>query len=156
MIPLIFQREHFNPALALELEPLLVAHYQEVAHYKDIPLAPDFERYFAIEAVDRFRVYTARTRHEAEDEGGKLVGYAAYFVDKHLHYMGHVFAVQDVIFIAPEARGDGKSFIAWCDDQLKADGVNVVTQHVKAAHNFGPMLERMGYELMDLIYTRKF
>jgi hypothetical protein len=49
----------------------------------------------------------------------------------------------------------GGRFIKWCDEQLRAEGVAVVYHHIKAAHNFGPMLERFGYELVDLIYSRR-
>ena len=66
-----------------------------------------------------------------------------------------LYAVQDIVFIDPECRGGGFKFIRWCDEQLRELGVNVVTHHIKAAHNFGPALERMGYTLQDLIYSRR-
>lgn len=131
-----------------ELAPLFELHYQEIAHFKDIPLAVDVPRYLAIEAQGALRVYVARVT-------GVAVGYAFYIVNHNLHYSGSLQAAQDVIFINLAARGFGQQFIRWCDDQLHADGVQVVTHHVKAAHNFGPMLERIGYELVDLIYARR-
>ena len=66
-------------------------------------------------------------------------------------------ASQDVLFLAPEHRKGrlGMKLIDYADSMLRREGVQVVAQHVKAAHNFGPLLERLGYELQDLIYTRR-
>lgn len=64
-------------------------------------------------------------------------------------------AVQDVVFIHPEFRGFGKKFFIYCDDVLKNQKVQVVYHHIKAAHNFGAMLESIGYKLVDLIYAKR-
>jgi hypothetical protein len=45
--------------------------------------------------------------------------------------------------------------IRYADMQLKEDGVQVVYHHSKVAHNIGPLLERMGYEAVDLIYAKR-
>lgn len=85
-----------------------------------------------------------------------LVGYALFFVRSNPHYKSSVQAVQDVIYLAPGVRGGtGYKFIAWCDAQLAAEGVQAVYQHVKAAHDFGRLLERQGYELVDFIYAKR-
>ena len=146
--PVVFAREVCTADLMAELMPLFELHYLEIAHYKDIPLEIDVARYLAIEAQNALRFYVARV-------AGKSVGYAIYIVNYNLHYMGSLQAAQDVIFIEPVQRGFGQQFIQWCDDRLHDDGVQVVAHHIKAAHNFGPMLERMGYELVDLIYSRR-
>jgi hypothetical protein len=39
--------------------------------------------------------------------------------------------------------------------RLALEGIQVVYHHVKAAHNFGKMLERMDYKLVDLIYAKR-
>jgi N-acetylglutamate synthase-like GNAT family acetyltransferase len=59
--------------------------------------------------------------------------------------------------VHPEYRstGAGPDLIRYCDEQLRADGCQAVYHHVKAAHNFGPLLKRMGYELVDLIYAKR-
>ena len=131
-----------------EIYPLFVKHWEEIAHYKNIPLEPDYEKYKEIEKVGMLRIFTAR-------EDGKLIGYCVYFINHNLHYKSTIQALQDVLFVQKEKRGFGMKFIKWCDEQLKNEGVNVVHQHIKKAHNFGPMLERIGYELVDLIYARR-
>lgn len=134
-----------------EALPLLRAHWEEIAHYKDIPLDPDREQYRLFDEAGMLRTYTART------DKWELVGYAVFFVRPNAHYKSSLQAVQDIIFISKDHRGGtGAKFILWCDEQLRAEGVQVVYHHVKAAHNFGPLLERFGYKLVDLIYARRF
>lgn len=144
-----FQRELFTEDFLREVTPLSEKHYKEIAHYQDIELAPDLEAYMRCEQAGGLRVYTAR------EDDGKLIGYEIFFVRHNLHYKNSLQAAQDVLFIDPEKRGFGMDFIDWCDQQLKAEGVQVVTQHIKAKHNFGRMLERLNYELVDLIYSRR-
>ncbi len=133
-----------------EIKPLLEAHYAEIAHYKDIPINCDFDAYLRLEAAGRLRIYGIRV-------DAILIGYAIFTVAKSLHYSGSLQAHQDVLYLDPAYRKGrvGLRFIQFCDSQLQADGVQVVFHHVKAAHNFGPMLERMGYELIDHIYGRR-
>lgn len=127
---------------------LLEKHFKEVAHYQDIPLNPDKETYFRCEDADTLRVFTAR-------EIGDLIGYAIFFIKHNMHYKDSKQAVQDVIFIHPEKRGLGLSFINYCDDELREIGVQAVYHHVKRAHNWGPAIEKIGYELVDLIYAKR-
>ncbi len=143
-----FNRERLED-LMHELPPLLSAHYKEVSLDHDIPLDPDWERYLFIEAQSNLFVFTAR------DLEAKLIGYAIYFVNWNLHYKSSLQAVQDVIYIDKERRGFGRSFIDWCDQQLKESGVQKVYHHVKEEHNFGPMLETLNYKIADVLYARR-
>lgn len=144
-----FQRESIA-GLWGELHPLLDAHYHEISADKTIPLCPDTERYDQLDAAGVIHTYTARLE-------GELIGYAIFFVQPHLHYATTTHALQDVIFIAREHRRGtlGLRLIRYCDRQLQSEGIHVVHHHIKAAHNWGPILERMGYRLQDLIYTRR-
>jgi hypothetical protein len=144
---MIFKREQLSNVLE-ELKPLLEAHYLEIAHYRDIPLIPDYEGYLRIESTGALRVFTIR-------EDDKLIGYGLFFVKTNFHYSTSLQAVQDILFLSKERRGHGKKFISWCDEQLRSEGVQVVYHHVKAAHNFGALLVRSGYELVDLIYAKR-
>ena len=130
-----------------EIEPLLQMHWREIAHYQDIPLAPDWEWYRTSPIV---RVFTAR------DEG-RLVGYAVFLVVRNKHYMTSLQGMQDIMFLLPEYRGRtvGPRLIDFCEEQLKAEGVQAVYHHVKRAHDFGPLLERKGYESVDTIYAKR-
>lgn len=131
-----------------EMMPLLIEHWKEVAHYQDIELEPDIENYIRLEEAGMIKVFTCRLDK-------LLIGYSVYFVRPNMHYRNSLQAVQDILFISKEHRGNGREFIKWCDEKLKLDGVQAVYHHVKAKHNWGPMLERMGYELVDLIYAKR-
>lgn len=131
-----------------EIKPLLAAHWKEVAHYPDIELDVDWTRYAMLADAGLLRIFTVRSQ-------GGLVGYAVFVVQTNMHYSQSLQAMQDVLFISEQHRGFGRKFIEWCDDHLRDLGVQAVYHHVKAAHNFGPMLERMGYELIDRIYGRR-
>jgi L-amino acid N-acyltransferase YncA len=137
-------------ALWAEMWPLLCAHWREIATWQDIQLDPDMDAYEAMAEAGMLRVFTAR------DEG-RLIGYAAYVVRTHLHYMGSKQAVQDVIYLSPKHRRGrlGIRLMQHADAALAEDGVQVVYHHVKLAHDFGPVLERMGYTLVEKVYARR-
>lgn len=145
---LAFNRESAQVVLEEGID-LLKEHYREIAHYQDIEFNPNVEQYLKLDELGFLRIYTARTN------ANQLVGYAVFFVRHNLHYSGSLQAVQDVLFISKNHRGRGRSFIQWCDEQLKLEHVQVSYHHIKARHNFGAMLERIGYELVDLIYARR-
>lgn len=145
-----FKREEYSEGLVAEIWPLLEEHYQEIAHFQDIPLAPDFEAYRNAEKLGVVRIFTARDQ-------GRLDGYAIYFLRRNIHYQTSLQAVQDILFLSAGLRRGlaGYRFIKWCDEQLKKENVQVVYQHVKLAHNFGPVLERIGYEPVEVTYVRR-
>lgn len=145
-----FAREKSH-AFIPEAMKLIQLHWGEVGHYKDIPLEVDSDTYNKIEDVGALRIYTAR------DDENEIIGYAVYFLKNNVHYKSSLQANEDVIFIHPEKRGFGRKFINWCDGELKKEGVQVVYHHVKNKKelNFGPMLETLNYELIDLIYGRR-
>ena len=134
-----------------ELEPLFEKHWEEIAHYKDIPARPDYPTYLAADAGGFLRLYTART------EDGVMIGYAVFFVRYNIHYMDSLQAMQDLLFVHPDYRKGrvGIKLIQFCDDQLRADGVQVVYQHVKLNHDFGPLLKRLGYEPVEMIHGKR-
>lgn len=144
-----FQRENAHQLWG-EIDPLLRKHWHEVAHYKDIELNPDVELYGKLEDIDALRCYTARIN-------GQLVGYCIFFVKNMLHYKQVKQAVQDVFFVLPEYRDKrvGYQLLKFCHAQLAAEQVDTVAQHVKFAHDFGPLLEHMGYEPIEKIYMKR-
>lgn len=134
-----------------EIDELIKDHYHEIAHYQDIPLSPDREKYEKAEDNNRFRIYTVRRE-------GKLVGYAAFFIGYSIHYSTSFQAVQDVLFITPsERRGSlGMRLIKYTEEELKKDGVEVIYQHVKEGHPaLQCLLERRGYKAVDTILCKR-
>lgn len=144
-----YSLERAGQSLFEEIAPLLRLHFEEIAHFRDIELSPDYERYQRLEDSGALRIYTVRL------ESSKLIGYAVFLVSPNLHYKESLQAAQDVLFVHPHYRGQGGKFILWCDKQLEKEGVQLVTQHIKAAHDFGAMLMRLGYEKIDIIYGKR-
>jgi len=146
---LTFQEE-LASALFAEAKPLLEAHWAELPQYPDLPLDPDWDAYVLMTDAGMLRTYTIR-------DHGDLKGYAVFYVKTAMHYRGSRQASQDILYLAPALRKQtlGARFIAWCDEQLRADGCQVVSHHVKPSHDFSPLLARLGYESMGAIWSRR-
>lgn len=145
-----FQRE-FVFDLWDEMMPLLREHYQEVAHFKDIPLDPDVDRYNLTERSGNLRIFTARSK-------GELIGYAVFMVLPALHYKTSLQAYEDVIFLSPEHRNGhtGLKLLRFAHERLATEGVEVIYHHVKKAHpKLGAILQAMGFEHVDQIYGKR-
>ena len=134
-----------------ELDPLIREHYEEIAHFKDIPLEPHREAYALMQKAGALRVFTARF-------GGRLIGYAFFSVAPALHYRSSLHAHEDVVFVTQEHRrgGVGLVLLKYAHASLKASGVEVIYHHVKLAHpGLGKILESLGFEPIDMIYGKR-
>lgn len=147
-----FALETLEQVRLSRLEDLLRTHWHEVAHFPDIPLEPDWDAYAAVESAGLFRMFTVRM-------DGELVGYAAYVLKHNPHYRSSLQATQDVLFLAPEHRGAriGAHLILFADTYFKGLGVQVVYQHTKVKRelDMGPLLKRLGYELIDSLWAKR-
>jgi GNAT superfamily N-acetyltransferase len=145
-----FRQEIFS-IIADELQPLMEANHLEVRSYSDIPLHIDYPRYLAAEIHGLLRLYTVRT------EADELIGYAAFLCAPGLNCCESLQAQHTGLYIAPEHRNGrtARLFIDWCDQRLKAQGVQVVSQSVPDRHNYGPLLVTLGYELKSHNYARR-
>lgn len=155
MVSVAFAREPISADLLTEALPLLTEHWREIATHADIPLDVDTSAYLAAGEAGVVRLFTVRG-----ERGGvwrDLMGYALFFVRAHLHYTSSSQAVQDVVYLHPSIRGGtGMDFLAYCDEQLRAEGVQVVHHHAKLAHpQLGKALERLGYQAVETVYSRR-
>lgn len=143
-----FAVEPLSVALVAEMAPLLIMHWREVAQFKDIELAPAFAAYLERQEAGNLRVFTVRVLE-------KLHGYAVFFVQLNPHYTTSKQASADVLFIHPEVRArTAMRFIKWCDDQLAAEGCDLVYQRVKLSKDWSPILTRIGYTPVDLTLVK--
>lgn len=129
-----------------DIEPLLELHYDEVAMNKHaMALAPSWERYYALEKDNRLLAFTVR-------DDGKLVGYSVWFLDMHIHYVGALMAMNDVIFVHRDYRKRstaGIGLIDYSEHMLKRVGVTKAVWHIKFDHDWSPILLRRGYGKED-------
>lgn len=139
-----------------EIKPILrFEHWEEVGHYKDIPIDMQWDKYKFIQDAGKLRCYTIRAPLNQEFTESVLQGYAFFIVDHHMHYKHTIVASQDILYVRKPYRGIGKSFLAWCDEQLKLEGVTTVTHHAKPWFNYGTLFEKLGYEKAETIWSRR-
>lgn len=162
---LTLQREPSH-TLWPEIMPLLIEHKDEIAHYQDIALDPDVDAYNKCEEIGILRCYTARLN-------GELIGYSINFLKHNMHYKQSLQGLQDVLFVAKVHRHGrvGVKLIRFKEEQLQAEGTQVTYEHTKAnaqirealaelyafrgRTDVGALMERLGYELVDLIYAKR-
>lgn len=144
-----YTRETLSPALAGEMMPHFVNHFDEVGIFKDIPLDPDWELYFQAQEADKLRIYIAR------DEASALVGYSVYFLGTHPHHKGSKQARHDIFFIPKDRRGFGLEFLIWCGAKLKTEGYVVEYMHISEKYDWSSMAKRAGFEKVETIWAKR-
>lgn len=133
-----------------DVQPLLQLHYEELTLNRDrVKLDPMWEKYAQLEAShrDALQIFTAR------DEGA-LVGYAAFFVQPHLHYRSLFPAINDVIFVHPQRRDStGLRLIRHCERELKPYAQKIVF-HVKPDTPMAALMPKLGYALNEHVFGK--
>lgn len=154
-----FALELLSPLLAEGLEDLLVFHWQEVEQHQDaMPLSVDWSKYLMLERAGIYRSVVAR-------KTGKLIGYAAYFLQAPLHHAKSVWAVNDVLYVDPAHRKDrtGDRLITAAEDMMQILGAKLITQEDRKDANstsdkpsatLGDLLSRRGYTLAGRVYAK--
>lgn len=131
-----------------ELDALFGAHWQEVAHFRDkIPLAPDWNRFFALEEAGRLALVTAR-------KDGELIGYASFLIGHALHYRHLMEARNHLLYIAPEHRTGlvGYKLLRESVRMLREAGIEHITVGVKPERDYSRLLKRLGFSLREWTY----
>ena len=144
-----YQHEKYHDVIE-ELKPHLHEHYKEVAMYQDkIDFDPNYEAYGVAQDNGMLYIYTMRD----EDE---LVGYNIFFVQTHPHYSSNMFAVNDIVYIAPNYRHkvDTLGFFAYCENSLKELGVDVMTYHMKVLKTFEMLMKTLEMDHAEHMYTK--
>lgn len=148
-MPITYQQE-FLVTTEKDARPLLEKHWQEIAVNKEhIKLNPDWEAYADLEASGNLKIFTAR-------DGSALIGYFVVFVRNHIHYKDHLFAHNDILFLSePYRKGfTGIKLIKFAEECLKADGVSVLTINTKTHKPFDGVLQRLGFNHVENIYSK--
>lgn len=144
-----FAREKFSDVQE-ELQEHIHNHYEEVAGWKDkVKLNPDYDSYNTLSDAGILQVYTARCE-------GVLVGYNIMITHTNLHYSDHLYAVNDIIYVAPEHRvkGLGGELIKYSEEELSLEGVSVIIMNTKVKAPFDNLLENMDYKLVERSYGK--
>lgn len=141
-----FHEEEYSECIE-EVKELIEDHYKEIALYQDkIELSPDYALY---ESTDALRIYTVRKERT-------LVGYFFVFIAKHPHYKEHLFANNDIIYIAKEHRNAhaGKGLILFAEERLKSEGVSVLNINMKTHQPFDNLMLSLGFDCVERVYGK--
>jgi GNAT superfamily N-acetyltransferase len=144
-----YQDERFADVIG-EIKPLLEDHYEEIAVMKDkIKLNPNYQQYEVMEQNNMLHIATVRV-------DGKLAGYCISFIVKHIHYQDCVQALNDILFVAKEYRHGsiGTRLIKYAEQRLTEIGAQIIHYHVKISHDFGLLMEKLGYACTEKIYSK--
>lgn len=144
-----YQKENMRDTLD-ELEPLVAAHYEEIAMYQDsIKLSPDWETYIKMEDIGIVHMNTVR-------DDGRLIGYYISLIKHNLHYKEDLYSACDVVFLYPEYRkgSTGIKLFREVESDMRALGVSIMTMHVKTDNDFSPLMKRLGWDLAEKLFTK--
>lgn len=145
---LSFQAEPFA-LVQPQMDRLTQLHYEELTRHKEVvKLNPMLGKYAELERSGVLRVYTAR-----EEEA--LVGYAFFFLHRHLHYADLVLAMNDLLFVDPQHRGSaGVRLIKFCERELTQAGAHKIVWHAKPGTLLVELLGKMGYQSEEIMLAR--
>lgn len=142
-----FHVEPFEAVLPL-IKDMLTANHDETGIF-DRPFTPDFERYIDVERQGRLAFFTIRCADQ-------VVGYASFFLDRHIYQRDILAATQSLNYVDKGHRGVGYSFMKFCDDKLREHGVNSIWRHTNRKMDISKIFERMGYTLVQKDYRKDF
>lgn len=150
-----FQWEKFS-AIARELPPLFKLHWNELALNKEeIPLEPDWGRYFQYETLGILYILTVRS-------DGVLVGYAFSLVGPHLHYASTLWGQTEMFWLQPAFRRGltGVHMLREVEGGMRQLGVKVhhfpIKLHFLSERGtIGRLFERLGYKPIETVYGKR-
>lgn len=148
-MPITYQQESLTTCKE-DAQYLLQDHWEEIALNKEaIKLNPDWDAYYDLEESGALKIFTARS-------DGNLIGYFVVLCRKHLHYVDHVFAFNDILYVHKDYRKGlvGAKLMKFAEKCLKEDGVSVVIVNTKRHKPFDSLLEWLGYSHIENIYSK--
>lgn len=130
-----------------QAEYLFKDHKEEVCLFGDVALKPAWERYKNLEKLGQLAFISAR-------KNNKIVGYTVNIVTRHLHY-DFIMAVNDAIYLQKPYRGYGIRLLKATERLLKNVGAEFFSISVKPHVDYRPVLEKLGYNLLEYEYFRR-
>jgi|TARA_R110000851_G_C12785528_1_gene535806 GNAT superfamily N-acetyltransferase len=142
-------QQEFLDQVKDDILSLLDLHYKEIALNQDkIKLNPDWDVYSELEQQGKLKIFTAR-------DNDTLVGYFVVVVGVNMHYKDHTFACNDIIYLHKDYRKGfaGIKLIKFAKKCLTEDGVSVLAINTKVHQPFDKVLERLGFNLIERVYS---
>jgi len=142
-------QQEFLDQVENDILVLIDLHYKEIAlNQSKVKLNPDWDVYRSLEEQGKLKIFTARDEET-------LVGYFVVVVGVNMHYKDHTFACNDIIFMHKDYRKGfaGIKLIKFAKKCLTEDGVSVLTINTKVHQPFDKVLERLGFNLIERVYS---
>jgi len=142
-------QQEFLDQVENDILVLIDLHYKEIAlNQSKVKLNPDWDVYRSLEEQGKLKIFTARDEET-------LVGYFVVVVGVNMHYKDHTFACNDIIFMHKDYRKGfaGIKLIKFAKKCLTEDGVSVLTINTKVHQPFDKLLERLGFNLIERVYS---
>lgn len=139
-------------ALRREAEGLLMRQYKEMAETNisgASSFEPDYDFYQEVEKRGGMSVIVARHK-------GGIIAYLTLFVAPHPHYLGHLVAVTDLLYVDKNYRRKGvlKGLIVLAEALLKEREVSALIVNEKTTHLTGGAFERMGFSQIEVSHYK--
>ena len=133
-----------------EVIALARLHWNETEAYRHgQPFNPDAERYWHYNDIGYHHQFTVR-------DGGRLVGHAGMYVSQSMHTQLMV-AHEDTWFLLPEYRRgrNAMRFYRYIEDDMRGLGVVEIMVSAKTVNQVGRLIEYLGYEHTEKLYTKQ-
>lgn len=145
-----FQRESWEQ-FQKDAEELIEMNFRDLGLNKNkLKLAVNEEIFKEIDGKGRLHIITAR-------EKGKLVGYHVSALLPHMHYKdAGLMAYTDAYYVHTDYRkgGTGAKLFMEVERTLRERGVSKFYMTTKAHSDNGKLLEALGYEFTDRVFTK--
>jgi len=140
-------QEHYSPGLVEELKPLIKKNWEESPLYeKEIALAPDFQKYRAMDDAGLVLCMTGRV-------DGRLVGYAIWYIIKSFNYpgeSGHGIA----LYIEDAYRGYGVWLLKRSEALLRERGIRRFYWFARPNSLPYKLVKAMGYREDEVVMEK--
>ncbi len=131
------------------IKHLAPLHMEEVGFTDGTPMSVAYDKYLQLDKAGILSTVSLRY-------SGNLVGYCIDIISPSLHYSKSIFAVNDSIFIQKEHRGvQAFRLLKYVENMHKKNEVHMHAIHMKPKNKFDGLVERLGYSLTDLVYTKQ-
>jgi N-acetylglutamate synthase-like GNAT family acetyltransferase len=129
---------------------------EELSVFKSLPLKIDFALYLRLEAIGRFKVFTARA-------GKTLIGYIPFYVATHSHHCDSLFATVDNFYVDPAWRHSSKAGLDLFRHAFAAvealPGMAAIVVHCKLHKavdrtSIGEFFKRRGFTPIETLYAK--
>lgn len=134
--------ENLTPDLIQELETIVRNNWDETGDGFGIDLDVDWDAYLLLAETGDLRFFVCR-------DDGVIVGYSVFVITRYPRSKHVPYAMQDTIYVLPKYRvgGLGIRLVRFIEDELRKDGVQLITQAARSGTAFDKVLRHNGYEL---------